>query len=67
MHYLKLYNKMGKHPVIVIGKGLFLSLFGEIHMRQLEVVYKSFPKVHVRLEGFHFMVPVWQTRELTLI
>ena len=36
---------------MVIRRGVFLSLFGEIHMRQL------FPKFNVRHEGFSFYGP----------
>ena len=50
---------------MVIGRGLFLTLFGEIHMKEGVVITNSFPKLHVRHGGFHFMVPESQTRELT--
>ena len=30
----KFFNKIGFSSVMVIGRRLFLSLFGEIHMRQ---------------------------------
>ena len=44
--------------VMVIGRGLFLSLFGEIHMRQGgEMIYNLFPKFHVKHWGFLFYGP----------
>ena len=46
----------GKYSDMVIGRELFLSLFGKIHMRQ-EVIYNLFPKFHVRHEGFSFYGP----------
>ena len=50
--------KYGKSSVMPIGRGLFLSLFGEIHMRQGgEMIYNLFPKFHVKHWGFLFYGP----------
>ena len=42
---------------MVIGRGLFLTLFGEIHMKEGVVIYHSFPKLYTRHEGLSFYGP----------
>ena len=49
---------------MVIGRSLFLSLFGEIYLRQGGDLY-LFPKFHMK--GFLFIFPESLTKELTQI
>ena len=47
--------KYSKSSVMVIGRGLFLSLFGQIPIRQGSDLFSKF---HVRPEGFSFDPPI---------
>ena len=52
---------------MVICKGLFLSLFLEIHMRQEGDLKIDFQNSMWGIRGFHFVVPESLTREQTQI